>query len=245
MPRQIPRPSAVQPRQPSPSSRRASPGALAAAALDRVPSPPLATAATRPPVFLSGPLCREFQGKGNHILAIYQKEEIPVFGATLKEGKLYRISNPAVLSNNKPTIVSNKFKLSLGKRTTITEIVDDLFPKHVFNFKPFGEINALQNYEKAPMFDVIGALFLSDPAITKPINGGKELHALCGEKYASDLMKFVEKGAVQPVIVIIQFCKAGKYNEGEDAYRVSFPSYAILRAEVLQKNGAIQSEVFF
>ncbi|VFQ82915.1 unnamed protein product [Cuscuta campestris] len=119
--------------------------------------------------------CIFHDNEGNHILAVYQKEEIPVFGATLKEGKLYRISNPAVLSNNKPTIVSNKFKLSLGKRTTITEIVDDLFPKHVFNFKPFGEINALQNFEKAPMFDVIGALFVSDPAITKPINGKETL----------------------------------------------------------------------
>ncbi|VFQ63478.1 unnamed protein product [Cuscuta campestris] len=47
----------------SPLPRCAAPAldALAAAALDRVPSPPLATAATRPPVFPAGPLCHEFQ----------------------------------------------------------------------------------------------------------------------------------------------------------------------------------------
>ncbi|VFQ86769.1 unnamed protein product [Cuscuta campestris] len=69
-------------------------------------------------------------------------------------------------------------------------------------------------------------MFVNDPPITKPVMGketlimeiiledleGTRIACTLWGRYASNLMKFVEKLPKQPVIAVIQFCKAGIYN---------------------------------
>ncbi|XP_057793067.1 replication protein A 70 kDa DNA-binding subunit B-like [Salvia miltiorrhiza] len=160
--------------------------------------------------------------EGNRVHATINQSSISKIKPILEQGNIYTIKDYVITTNNlKFKTTECKFKILLFRQTRITELEDDTFPNHMFNFKAFDDVAKMEEVQQASLFDLIGVIVSSYKPIEKDLNGkptklmdiviedleGKTLSCTLWEQYADTMFEFLCSQPKMHVCIILQYCR--------------------------------------
>ncbi|XP_073158107.1 replication protein A 70 kDa DNA-binding subunit B-like [Henckelia pumila] len=143
----------------------------------------------------------------------------------LKEGHLYAVKNVIVAENMlKYKTTKNEYKINFFSKTNICEIFDDDFPSIMFQFKSFKDLKNEYVIDQTKFYDVIGKMVSRDAPQNREVNGratklidfiledleNNNLACTLWENFVDDMMAFLDTIGEDPVVVVLQMCRAKK-----------------------------------
>ncbi|XP_019160768.1 PREDICTED: uncharacterized protein LOC109157324 [Ipomoea nil] len=161
--------------------------------------------------------------EGSYIHASILKNHVVKYREIFKEGKLYEIKNFIAATNYYVyKITQHEYMLKLNYKTEVKEINSLGFPFKMFRLKSFSSLKETADVNDKELIDVIGRVIEIYNPVDKII-GGKAtklidfqiednlentLSCTLWNEHVASLMPYYNCDSIEPLIVVIQCCRA-------------------------------------
>ncbi|XP_019153467.1 PREDICTED: uncharacterized protein LOC109149929 [Ipomoea nil] len=169
--------------------------------------------------------------EGSFLHAHVPKEYVEKYLSCFIEGSVYAIKNFCVINNFYSYKTSpQKYMINFNYQTMVKDLKNAKFPMKMYRLKSFREIKSNEGLDEKHLFDVIGRVIEIHCPQEKLINGknsrlidftiedtdGIQLMCTLWDEHVSKIEAFYNSTSQEPLLVLIQFCRARVCLKSED-----------------------------
>ncbi|XP_019173595.1 PREDICTED: uncharacterized protein LOC109169187 [Ipomoea nil] len=161
--------------------------------------------------------------EGSFLHAHVPKEYVEKYLDCFSEGSVYAIKNFCVITNFYSYKTSpQKYMIKFNYQTMVKDLKHVKFPMKMYRLKTFKEIKSIEGLDEKHPFDVIGRVIEIHCPEEKLINGknsrlidftledpdGIQLMCTLWDEHVSKIEAFYNSTSQEPLLVLVQFCRA-------------------------------------
>ncbi|XP_057723394.1 replication protein A 70 kDa DNA-binding subunit B-like [Arachis stenosperma] len=166
--------------------------------------------------------------KGNRMIASIPKALVQKWSGLIIQFQMYAMNNFIVVKNTRiAQTIPSQWILTFSHRTTVNQIQEPSFPLEAFRFRTIVELLNADKILQSDLFDVIAEVVGKEDPRDLVTTKGKEtkrmvivledlehnkIDCILFGKMVDQILPHLEDGTVEPVIVLLQFFKAIRWN---------------------------------
>ncbi|QHO06164.1 Replication protein A 70 kDa DNA-binding subunit E [Arachis hypogaea] len=176
---------------------------------------------------LCSPYHDEVLYQGTRLQVSIPKSLVSKWRGVLVQFQMYIMTNFVVVDNQKGNISRGKYLLFFSHRTIVSHVENPSFLLNAFRFKTIRELLYAERIDDSALFDMIGEVVGKEDPKEFITSKGKETKRLAiilkglknnrigctifGEM-VDQLLQHMQDGRVEPLIVVVQYFKATRWN---------------------------------
>ncbi|XP_057739914.1 replication protein A 70 kDa DNA-binding subunit D-like [Arachis stenosperma] len=165
--------------------------------------------------------------QGTRLQVSIPKSLVSKWRGVLVQFQMYIMTNFIVVDNQKGNISRGKYLLFFSHRTIVSHVENPSFPLNAFRFRTIRELLNAEKIDDSALFDMIGKVVGKEDPKELITSKGKETKRLAviledlennrigctifGEM-VDQLLRHMQDGRVEPLIVVVQYFKATRWN---------------------------------